>query len=40
MIKIPEGNMMRYARIYPAREIQTSMLVRDGETESAVWSSP
>jgi hypothetical protein len=40
MIKIPAGNMMRYAKIYPASEIQTSMPVREGETESAVRSRP
>jgi hypothetical protein len=35
----PAGNMMRYAKIYPARGIKTSLPVREGETESAVRSS-
>jgi hypothetical protein len=39
MIKVPAGNMMRYAKIYPARGIKTSLPVREGETESAVRSS-
>jgi cytochrome bd ubiquinol oxidase subunit I len=40
MSRRPAGKMMRYATMYPAREIRTSMPVSDGETESAVRSRP